>query len=92
MLLRRDALAAAGPLAKGKPHPRNFGTFPRVLGHYVREEKVLTLEEAVRKMTSLPADRLAAQSRKDWSSSEVAGPSEPPPAMRTEPVPRLLAR
>ena len=53
-----SALAAAGPLAQGKPHPRNFGTFPRVLGHYVREEKVLTLEEAVRKMTGAPAAKL----------------------------------
>jgi len=41
-----------------KAHPRMAGTFPRILGHYVREEKVLTLEEAVRKMTALPARRL----------------------------------
>jgi N-acyl-D-amino-acid deacylase len=41
-----------------KPHPRLYGTYPRILGHYVREEKVLTLEEAVRKMTSLPAQKL----------------------------------
>ena len=41
----------------GKPHPRLYGTFPRVLGKYVREEKVLGLEEAVRKMTDLPARR-----------------------------------
>jgi dihydroorotase/N-acyl-D-amino-acid deacylase len=40
----------------GKPHPRFYGTFSRVLGHYVREEKVLTLPEAIRKMTSLAAD------------------------------------
>ncbi len=40
------------------PHPRNFGTFPRVLGKYVREEKVIPLEEAIRKMTSLPAAAL----------------------------------
>ncbi len=40
-----------------KCHPRAYGTFSRVLGKYVREEKVLTLEEAVRKMTSLPAAR-----------------------------------
>jgi len=39
-------------------HPRCFGTFPRVLGKYVREEKLLTLEEAVKKMTSMPAKRL----------------------------------
>ncbi|HYG57410.1 MAG TPA: amidohydrolase family protein, partial [Symbiobacteriaceae bacterium] len=41
-----------------RPHPRLWGTFPRILGHYVREEKVLTLEDAVRKMTSLSARRL----------------------------------
>lgn len=41
-----------------KAHPRMAGTFPRVLGHYVREEKVLTLEQAVHKMTALPARRL----------------------------------
>lgn len=47
------------PTALGaKTHPRTFGTFPRVLGKYVREEKVLTLEDAIRKMTSFPAQRL----------------------------------
>jgi N-acyl-D-amino-acid deacylase len=46
------------PDAGGKPHPRSYGTYVRVLGHYVREEGVLRLEEAVRKMTSLPATRL----------------------------------
>jgi N-acyl-D-amino-acid deacylase len=40
------------------PHPRVYGTFPRVLGKYVREEKNITLEEAIRKMTSLPARRI----------------------------------
>jgi hypothetical protein len=45
-------------LAQGRPHPRYYGTFPRVLGRYVREEKVLSLEEAVKKMTSdAPAGR-----------------------------------
>jgi N-acyl-D-amino-acid deacylase len=39
----------------GKPHPRVYGTYPRILGHYVRGENLLTVEEAVRKMTSLPA-------------------------------------
>ncbi len=46
------ALKTEGPLAAGHPHPRFYGTFPRVLGRYVRDEKVLTLEEAIRKMTS----------------------------------------
>jgi N-acyl-D-amino-acid deacylase len=44
-------------------HPRCFGTFPRVLGKYVREEKLLTLEEAVKKMTSMPAKRLGLTDR-----------------------------
>ena len=43
------------PDLRGKPHPRLFGTFPRVLGHYVRERSVLSLPEAVRRMTSLSA-------------------------------------
>ena len=40
-------------------HPRAFGSFPRVLAHYVRDGKIITLEEAIRKMTSLPANRLS---------------------------------
>lgn len=51
------------PEAGGKPHPRAYGSFPRVLGKYVREEKVLSLEEALRKMTSMPASRLGLQDR-----------------------------
>jgi N-acyl-D-amino-acid deacylase len=47
----------------GVPHPRSFSTNPRVLGHYVRDEKVLTLEDAVRKMTSLPAQVLGLKDR-----------------------------
>lgn len=43
---------------QGVPHPRSYGTFPRVLGHYVREQSVLTLEQAVHKMTGMPAARL----------------------------------
>jgi N-acyl-D-amino-acid deacylase len=46
------------PSPTGKPHPRLYGTFPRILGKYVREEKLVPLEEAVRKMTSLPAQRM----------------------------------
>ena len=45
------------------PHPRNYGTNVRVLGKYVREEGVLTLEDAIRKMTSLPAQVLGLQER-----------------------------
>jgi len=47
----------------GVPHPRSYSTNPRVLGHYVREEHVLTLEDAVRKMTSLPAQILGLRDR-----------------------------
>jgi N-acyl-D-amino-acid deacylase len=47
----------------GVPHPRSFSTNPRVLGHYVRGEKVLTLEDAVRKMTTLPAQILGLRDR-----------------------------
>ncbi len=46
------ALRADGPLAQGFPHPRSYGTYPRIMGRYVREEKVITLEEAIRKATS----------------------------------------
>ncbi|MBU4372561.1 MAG: D-aminoacylase [Proteobacteria bacterium] len=52
-----------GPLSKGKPHPRAFGTFPRVLGHYVNKEGVLSLEEAVYKMTGAPAQKLGLKDR-----------------------------
>jgi N-acyl-D-aspartate/D-glutamate deacylase len=47
----------------GKPHPRTYGTFPRVLAKYVREERLLSLEEAVKKMTSLPAGRVGISDR-----------------------------
>jgi N-acyl-D-aspartate/D-glutamate deacylase len=58
-----SALATEGPLRAGVPHPRSFGTFPRVLGRYVREQKVISLEEAIRKMTSLPASILGFTDR-----------------------------
>ena len=50
--------ALDGVLGKEHPHPRAFGTFPRILRKYVREEKLLTLEDAIRKFTSLPAERM----------------------------------
>jgi N-acyl-D-amino-acid deacylase len=53
-----SALATLGPLRRGHPHPRNFGTFPRVLGEYVRNRKLIGLEDAVRKMTSLNAAKV----------------------------------
>jgi dihydroorotase/N-acyl-D-amino-acid deacylase len=48
---------------EGVPHPRYYGTFPRVLGRYVREKGILRLEDAVRKMTSLPAQRIGQLDR-----------------------------
>ncbi|QDU22732.1 N-acyl-D-amino-acid deacylase family protein [Urbifossiella limnaea] len=57
------ALATEGPLRRGNPHPRSFGTFPRVLGEYVRDRGVLRLEDAVRKMTSLNAAKLGLRDR-----------------------------
>jgi dihydroorotase/N-acyl-D-amino-acid deacylase len=52
-----------GPLGKDHAHPRAYGTFPRILRKYVREEKLLTLEEAIRKFSALPAQRLRLTDR-----------------------------
>jgi hypothetical protein len=52
------AVAPDGPLSESRAHPRAWGSFPRILGKYVREEKLLRLEEAIRKFTSLPAQRV----------------------------------
>jgi N-acyl-D-amino-acid deacylase len=57
------AQAPEGVFLKSVPHPRAYGCFARVLGKYVREEKLLTLEEAIRKMTSLPATNLGLEKR-----------------------------
>ncbi len=57
------AIAPDGPLGRFSVHPRYYGTFPRVLGRYVREEGLLPLEAAVRKMTSLPAERFGLTGR-----------------------------
>jgi len=64
-IIGSDAAAVApyGTLGLGHPHPRSYGTFPRVLGHYVREERVTTLEDAVAKMTSRPATKLGLADR-----------------------------
>ena len=58
-----SARATYGILSVGKPHPRVYGTFPRILGKYVREERILTLQEAVRKMTSFAAQKLGLGDR-----------------------------
>lgn len=57
------ARAVTGPLAEGTPHPRAFGSYPRVLGHYVRERRLMPLETAVHKMTGMPAARLRIDGR-----------------------------
>ncbi|HXG37724.1 MAG TPA: D-aminoacylase [Bacteroidota bacterium] len=58
-----NGVATDGPLSTGKPHPRAYGAFPRILGKYVREENLLPLEEAIRKMTSLAANRVGLKER-----------------------------
>jgi N-acyl-D-amino-acid deacylase len=57
------ASAATGFMKRGKPHPRGYGSYPKILGRYVRELGVLRLEEAVRKMTSFPAQRFGILDR-----------------------------
>ncbi|HEX8361668.1 MAG TPA: D-aminoacylase [Longimicrobium sp.] len=57
------AWAPYGPLSSGVPHPRTYGTFPRVLGRYVRERRILPLEAAIHKMTALPARRVGLHDR-----------------------------
>jgi len=58
-----SSLSTEGPLSIGNPHPRNFGAFPRVIAEFVRDRSVLRLEEAIRKMTSLPAQRFSIPDR-----------------------------
>lgn len=58
-----SATAPYGKLGTGKPHPRFYGTFPRVLGKYCREEKIFDLPTAVQKMTSMAADKLGLKGR-----------------------------
>ncbi|HTS36443.1 MAG TPA: D-aminoacylase [Candidatus Solibacter sp.] len=58
-----EGTSPEGILGQAHPHPRAYGTFPRVLGKYVREEKVLTLEDAIRKFSALPAQRMRLTDR-----------------------------
>jgi N-acyl-D-amino-acid deacylase len=57
------AFAIDGPARRGHPHPRGLGSFPRVLGHFVREQKALTLEQAIWKMSGFPASRVKLADR-----------------------------
>ncbi len=58
-----ESLAPEGVFLKSNPHPRAYGTFARLLGKYVREEQVISLPEAIRRLTSFPADNLGLESR-----------------------------
>jgi N-acyl-D-amino-acid deacylase len=58
-----SSLAPTGSSGANKPHPRSYGTFPRVLGEYAREQRTITLPQAVHKMTGMPARRLGLKDR-----------------------------
>jgi N-acyl-D-amino-acid deacylase len=55
--------ASDGPLAGSKSHPRGWGSYPRILGRYVRDEKLLSMESAIHKMTGGPASRVGLRDR-----------------------------
>jgi hypothetical protein len=56
-------VSPTGPLSEGKAHPRGYGSFARILGKYVRDEHVLTMEDAIRKFSSLPAQQTKLENR-----------------------------
>ncbi len=58
-----SAMAPEGPAAETRPHPRSYGTYPRVLGHYRRERRLFDLPTAIRKMTSMPAEQIGLADR-----------------------------
>ena len=66
------AYAPYGPLSNSSPHPRGYGSFPRVLGHYVRDRKSMSLEAAVHKISGLPASKLGLTDRGVLSEGCVA--------------------
>jgi N-acyl-D-amino-acid deacylase len=74
VMIGSDSVAASptGPTSDDRPHPRSYGTFARVLSRYVRERGLLTWEEAVRRMTSLPAERLGWTDRGRIASGGIA--------------------
>ena len=84
MLHPQSCIASDGsvfPFGEGNPHPRSYGCFPRVLGRYVRQRNLISLEEAIRKMTSLPASRLGWKDRGvirkgSWADVVVFDPKE----------------
>jgi N-acyl-D-amino-acid deacylase len=58
-----SSMAPTGRAAETRPHPRSYGTYPRVLAHYVRERKIFDLPTAIKKMTSMPADQVGIKDR-----------------------------
>src|SRR5215510_925072 len=66
------SFAIDGPSRRGHPHPRGLGTFPRILSRYVRERKALKLEQAINKMTALPASRIHLNDRGRLAPSMAA--------------------
>lgn len=74
VMIGSDAVASvvSGPMAADQPHPRTYGTFARVLAHYVREKGLLTWPEAIRRMTSLPAQRLGWTERGRLTPGSIA--------------------
>ncbi|MEM0084680.1 MAG: D-aminoacylase [Candidatus Methanomethylicia archaeon] len=58
-----SSIAPYEPLGRGKPHPRSYGTFPRIIGRYARDMKLISIEEAIKKMTSTPANKLGLKDR-----------------------------
>ena len=71
-MIASDGAYSDGVRSRPGQHPRSTGTFPRVLGRYVREWQVITLEDAVRKMTSLPAEFLGLDNRGRLAEGNVA--------------------
>jgi N-acyl-D-aspartate/D-glutamate deacylase len=71
VMIGSDSLALATGQG-GKPHPRTYGTFPRVLGKYVRQERIITLEDGVRKMTSMAAAKLGLSDRGVLATGKAA--------------------
>ena len=66
------AYAPYGPLSRSSPHPRGYGSFPRVLGYYVRERRAMPLETAIQKMSGLPAGKLGLEDRGVLRAGAVA--------------------
>ena len=67
-----SAVAPYGLLHRGKPHPRHYGTFPRVLGKYVREERIVPMPEMLKKITSIPAQKFGFEKRGTLKSGYFA--------------------